>query len=249
MKRLFSYICISFLLNFFVCYAYAGEGLVFLAEASKSVYGWGEPIQIKLSWTNTSDKDIVLFVPDNIHKNWSSIWELQCKVKRPNGEVVILRPATFSDIIYTPEKRHFRKIAPSESMTLNVVITTKPAIPLNMLDHVSYLQPDKEGDWVALRDFPPKGEQWMTIADIRDMFNIRGGFYIAHQGIKEIIVMQDILRDVFNLLGEYNLTFIYKNMNKTTFGPDVRSSRWKRIVLDDAWTGELTANVSFSIQQ
>ncbi len=248
MKRVFVYIWMVFWFIYLCCHVYAADGLVFSAKVSKSVYRWGEPIQVKLSWINTSNRDIILFVPDDIHKNWSSLWELQCKVRKPNGEEVVLRPASFSDIIYTPERRHFRKLAPSETMSLNVIFTKKEPIPLNMIDHVSYLQPDKEGDWVGLRDFPPKAEQWMTIADIRDMFNIRGGFYLAHQGIKEIIVMQDILRDVFNLLGDYELTFIYKNMNKTTFGPDVKSSRWRKIVLDSAWTGELTSRVSLRIK-
>ncbi|MDD5195767.1 MAG: hypothetical protein PHQ96_08870 [Candidatus Omnitrophica bacterium] len=220
------------------------SAIEFHAVTDKSVYKQGEPIAITLYLTNRDTKDIKLFHPDTLGKSWVGCeLGLECRVRRPGGSIILLEPDMRFEASYAVEAQYFKVLTPGDAL----------GIPLRFkgnkfFDPVmkTYSNKSEGNEWVGLIEIGPHQAN-ISDEDVRRRWGIKGDYGFL-SGTKDYIIVRQLLSDVFNSPGQYQLDFEYVNNCNFASSADRQGNvdQWDKVT--DAWTGKLEASVSFEIQ-
>ncbi|MDD5584298.1 MAG: hypothetical protein PHV55_04505 [Candidatus Omnitrophica bacterium] len=219
--------------------------LIFNAQADRAAYRQGEPIGITLRITNQGTQEAKIFHPDILGKSWEGCdWDLQCTVRKPNGATIVLAPDIRLQASYSVEPRYFKVIAPGAALEIPLKFKgNKVFDPIRK----AYSSNEEGDDWVGLIEIGAHAAN-ISDEDARSRFHIKGDYGFM-SGDKNCIIVKQLLADVFNAPGQYRLDFEYTNNCNFASSTDRqgRIDQWDKVV--DAWTGKLTASVTFEIEK
>jgi hypothetical protein len=228
--------------------SYADESvsaLILQAQADKAVYKLGEPISIMLLITNQGTQEVKVFHPDILGKSWVGCdWDLQCKVTKPNGATITLEPDMRLQASNSVQAQYFKVLAPGGVLQIPLKFKGN-----KIFDPVrkAYSNDDAGDDWVGLIEIGAHAAN-ISEDDARLRFGIKGDYGFM-SGANNYIAVKQLLADVFNAPGLYQLDFQYGNDCNFVSSTDRqgRIDQWDKVT--DAWTGKLAASVTFTIEK
>lgn len=148
-----------------------------------------------------------------------------------------LEPEIMFAMIPRVRKEDFHILHPGETIH----------IPVRLEIEGDPLKTHTKSGWVALMEIT-KFESTLPPEALKRKYHIQGEMsYIT--GGKEYLAIRDILRDVFNLNGEYQIEVHYSNFHNTFLAPNEGTSYLVPVSVHNAWTGKLSEKTAITIQK
>ncbi|MEW6008849.1 MAG: hypothetical protein AB1629_04360 [Candidatus Omnitrophota bacterium] len=225
------------------------DAMKLIAKSNKTIYKLGEPINIILSLKNVSKKQVSLFHPSIFGApQFPTEWALDCFITKPDGKEVKLERHINLSTYWPISKKDFKVLRRDETFDIPIKFR-----PLNTIYSMNVSEEfEADNSFVAIIVVP---REWVNESEeqLRTRFNIKGAFYgirAGKHGEFLELALQDIIKDVFNIEGEYKLKFEYKNYTNY-YDPDKdeyeKNPLLKTRTIPNAWTGGLSDSLLIKI--
>ena len=210
-------------------------GLDLVVEPSDSTPVLGKEIDFTVRLVNSGQAPLVLYHPESIHK-LSDCWSLSCRVRRPDGNGLVLKPDITFASAPLEMRDHFKELAAGDFVTVEIHIRAD--------DPLATFTPS---GWVGVIPISEGESELLSEEAIKALYRIRGEIYLISGG-GQWLAIRDLLGDVFNRPGEYRLEFDYENRCTHAWEfPEGGTTLWTPI--DQAWSGDLSETLLITIKE
>lgn len=212
------------------------QPLQLIINTDQPAYKLNQPIHMELTVRNAGNLPIIVFNPDSIHQI-NSNWNLQCQIKKPEGQEVVLQPDIMFQNISMQSRENFMTVDSGDEILFGV----------DIVDHM--YQNKDSSPWIAIID------TWSRQVDVlkgndfyaRKIKGVRGDYFTI-SGKEVSLAVRDLLKDVFNQIGKYSIVCEYSNNVSSYLLPkDDKFMDLKEF--PECWTGKLISEGRIEIVQ